>query len=113
MGQNCSVVNPQLFGYVVSTNIPILLYFSHNSIAFIRNRSIRAKFVFDLKIIGLKTLEPALCYSYRHCISVWPTTGNEASVTRPLLAIITGYTFASPLPPSRYKEQATWLKYTD
>ncbi|GBP27819.1 hypothetical protein EVAR_94223_1 [Eumeta japonica] len=28
----------------------------------------RARFIYDIKIIGLKALEPVLCYSYRHCI---------------------------------------------
>ncbi|GBP50679.1 Dual specificity protein phosphatase 22 [Eumeta japonica] len=40
--------------------------------------STRAKFIFDIEITGLKTLEPGLSYSYRHCISL---AGMSRSVT--------------------------------
>ncbi|GBP65103.1 hypothetical protein EVAR_5249_1 [Eumeta japonica] len=47
--------------------MPILFCFFQNTIDFIRNSSTRARFIINIKITGLKTLEPVLCYTYRHC----------------------------------------------
>ncbi|GBP84996.1 hypothetical protein EVAR_64325_1 [Eumeta japonica] len=60
LGPNRFVVSPQLFSYVVRTNKLIMLYFFQNGIDFIRNGSTRARFIFDIKITKLKTLEPVL-----------------------------------------------------
>ncbi|GBP38713.1 hypothetical protein EVAR_22362_1 [Eumeta japonica] len=56
-GIDCS---RQFFKCVVRTNMPIVFYFFQNGIDFIRIRSTKPRYIFDIKITRLKTLEPVL-----------------------------------------------------